>query len=294
LKNSPIKFVLLYSWLKKNVSKYDHVIENMMQFPLFTPLYVDKSKLFFIKHHFLGNKSIKVLGFFKGLINLIFENFIKLRYNRPFIVPSELTSTFLEKKNVLINPPGIILQKSSHGYSKYVNPTILYLGTLNLNRKKIDHLISSFSIVQNSIPNVNLIIAGQGPDTKKLKSMAKEMNIDFLSYVSEEQKVELLSKSWVFCSPSLVEGFGITLIEAGAKKLPVVLYDIGLKTVNSECSILCKVGDIKDLSSKLIFLLKNKNKRIDLGKKGYVNSLKFTWKKNSKNFIDFINENEKS
>ena len=51
---------MLYSWLKKNVGKYDYVIENMMQFPLFTPEYIDKSKLFFIKHHFLGNNGLNI------------------------------------------------------------------------------------------------------------------------------------------------------------------------------------------------------------------------------------------
>ena len=86
--------------------------------------------------------------------------------------------------------------------------------------------------------------------SRKLKSMAKGMNIDFLSYVSEKQKVELLSKSWVFCSPSLVEGFGITFIEAASYGKPSIAGKFGGEAdavQEGKTGYLCDGNDLNDL-----------------------------------------------
>ena len=71
-----------------------------------------------------------------------------------------------------------------------------------------------------------LLLAGDGPDRKKLELYVKEMHIEdveFLGYVEEDQKKMLLNQARVFCSPAIYgESFGIVLLEAMASGVPIV------------------------------------------------------------------------
>lgn len=96
---------------------------------------------------------------------------------------------------------------------------ILYVGRLEP-RKGVKYLLKAFQLLAQDNPNVELIIAGDGPDRDKLEMLADDLklkNISFLGFVSEELKLELLSKADLFCSPAIFgESFGIVLLEAMA------------------------------------------------------------------------------
>lgn len=283
----------LRRWVKINQLNYDVVVENMMQFPLLLPLVLKKSsKYYIIKHHFLGKDSFKILGKIKGLINILNEKVIIPLHNRPFIVPSDFTANFLKNnsflgnsKEILVNPPGIEVIHQTINRTEH--PTILYTGTLNINRKKADHLIEAFKSISLKLPNAELIICGDGPSRSYLEDLANGYNVNFNGYVSLEEKMKLYASSWVFSSPSLMEGFGITWIEAGYFKLPVVVYDIGIDTVDSSCAALVKLNSISGLTDKIYELLINKDLRYEMGEKAHLNANRFSWENNAKKFIKY-------
>lgn len=80
-----------------------------------------------------------------------------------------------------------------------------------------------------------LIIAGEGADLFRLKSLAVESpNIKFTGRVANDQKRELLQKArgFIFCS---VEDFGITMVESIAAGTPVIaLRGGGAKEIINE------------------------------------------------------------
>jgi len=49
-----------------------------------------------------------------------------------------------------------------------------------------------------------------------VKNLHLEENIQFVGRVSEEEKVRLYQRAWLFMNPSFMEGWGITSIEANA------------------------------------------------------------------------------
>jgi glycosyltransferase involved in cell wall biosynthesis len=291
-----LKIFQLRKWVKINQHDFDVVVENMMQFPLLLPLVLKKStKYYIIKHHFLDKDSFKILGYVKGLINVINEKIIIPLHIKPFIVPSKFTASFLKQnsfvsdsKEILINPPGI--EVINQKINRTEHPSILYTGTLNINRKKVDHLIEAFKTISHKIPNVELIICGDGPSKTYLEELAMGYNVDFKGYVSLEEKMKLYASSWVFASPSLMEGFGITWIEAGYFKLPVVVYDIGIDTVDSSCAALVELNSISGLTDKIYELLTNKDLRCKMGEEGYLNAKKFSWENNAKRFVSYTIE----
>jgi glycosyltransferase involved in cell wall biosynthesis len=70
-----------------------------------------------------------------------------------------------------------------------------------------------------------LKLFGTGPELERLKKIAKP-NIEFLGFVSDEEKMILLANAKAFLHPQ-VEDFGITPIEAMACGRPVIAYGVG-------------------------------------------------------------------
>lgn len=103
--------------------------------------------------------------------------------------------------------------------------TILYIGRLE-RRKGVKYLLQAYKILVNNLNDTKLIIAGDGPDREKLELLAEDLelpNVQFMGYISDELKMELLHQADLFCSPAVYgESFGIVLLEAMACGLVTV------------------------------------------------------------------------
>lgn len=104
---------------------------------------------------------------------------------------------------------------------------IVFLGRL-VKRKGCEYLIRAAIDVLKSGDDVRLVIGGAGPEQRRLIKMARQLQIDdkvdFLGYVAETDKPELLAGADIACFPSLYgESFGIVLIEAMAAGAGVVI-----------------------------------------------------------------------
>jgi phosphatidyl-myo-inositol alpha-mannosyltransferase len=97
--------------------------------------------------------------------------------------------------------------------------SILYLGRLE-RRKGVKYLLQAYRLLTQTETDVELIIAGDGPDRERLEMLSEDLhlkNVHFLGYVDEAAKLKLLRKATIYCSPALYgESFGIVLLEAMA------------------------------------------------------------------------------
>lgn len=126
----------------------------------------------------------------------------------------------LTDEPVSIIPNGVDLNKYKVVKPKKTPaPNILYVGRLE-KRKGVEYLLQAFRLLQERDPEVTLIIAGDGPDREKLEFLRDDLGlkrVKFLGYVSDEEKLRLLSEATLFCAPALYgESFGIVLLEAMA------------------------------------------------------------------------------
>lgn len=107
-------------------------------------------------------------------------------------------------------------------------PTFLYVGRLK-RYKQVDVAIRALALVRARMPEARLVVAGSGDDADRLRRVAEEAGVagavDFLGYVTEEQKLELYRRSWAVVLPSLKEGWGITNLEAAGCGTPAVAAD---------------------------------------------------------------------
>ncbi|MGQ0828478.1 MAG: glycosyltransferase [Bacteroidota bacterium] len=93
--------------------------------------------------------------------------------------------------------------------------------------KKLDLIIDTF----NELPELKLIVSGDGPELKKLKTMGKK-NIEFTGFVKKNELVTYMQKAKAFILAA-DEDFGITSVEAQSCCTPVIAYKKGgyLETV---------------------------------------------------------------
>lgn len=275
----------------------DVVIENIMGFPLFTPLYVRHPvKLVAIKHHFEGINFIHSQGWLKGKFGLFLEGVLQplLYRNTAFVVVSEKTKRELYSKwpgprgAVAIVPPGIDIPSHRNSAQRTSVPSIVYVGALDTGRKRVDHLIEAFKVVGTKVPGASLYIGGRGPDADALVTLATGQAVEFLGFLTDDQKSDLLAKAWVFASPSTSEGFGITWVEANSFGVPVVGYDLGLDTVDDTCSRMVPVGDVNALASALVEILTDRQRWSEMSEAAYRNARRFEWGCSSGQFMEFI------
>jgi L-malate glycosyltransferase len=152
----------------------------------------------------------------------------------------------------------------------------------------IEYLIRSVPFVIKEIPSARFMILGEGSNTYFLKEMVKELGIqkyvNFIGRVPNEDLPSYIKAADLYVSTSLSDGASISLVEAMACGLPVVVSDISGNqewVKNGRNGFLVPVKNSVALAEKIVFLLKNDDLRRLLGENNSELALsKADWKKN--------------
>jgi glycosyltransferase involved in cell wall biosynthesis len=139
-------------------------------------------------------------------------------------------------------------------------------------RKRTADLIEAVAVLAPERPQLRIAIAGTGPLLDELQDHARrlgvESHVEFLGF--REDIAELYARSRVFVLPSRFEGLSISLLEAMASGLPVVVSDVGeARDVvrHGEHGFLYPPGDVADLSRRLSQLLDDLGLSRELGQR---------------------------
>ena len=150
-----------------------------------------------------------------------------LKYLDKMTAVSEAAAEYvrsLTKKEIEIIPNGIDLTRyyrsnKENPYNKQSRKKIVYIGRLE-RRKGVSYLLQAYALLQAKHENVELIIAGAGPDRERLELLAEDLklrHVSFIGFIDEPTKLNLLQTADLFCSPAVYgESFGIVLLEAMA------------------------------------------------------------------------------
>ncbi|MCX2971232.1 MULTISPECIES: glycosyltransferase family 4 protein [Streptomyces] len=102
-------------------------------------------------------------------------------------------------------------------------PVFLAVGRL-VEYKRIDLLLRLWERVR-PVTGGRLVIVGDGPERARLEAMAGP-DVTFTGHVPEAEKHRLLCSAWLLLHPSMVEGWGLVVMEAAARGTPAVGFDI--------------------------------------------------------------------
>ena len=150
-------------------------------------------------------------------------------------------------------------------------PIVLFVGRL-VEKKGCEYLIRAMAEVQRVMPDVELVLIGDGNLRPKLEKLASDLlrNYSFLGVQTPEQVKAWMNRACVFSVPSIIaksgdaEGFGIVFTEAQAMGLPVVSFASGgipEAVAHNETGFLAPERDVEALSKYIVTLLNNDSLR---------------------------------
>jgi glycosyltransferase involved in cell wall biosynthesis len=191
---------------------------------------------------------------------------------------SAATSTDLHQYGIKwpmqIIPNGIDISEYDNYFENEYAQYILFIGRLVFH-KNLEVVIASFVEVQARFPSSKLIIVGTGPMEAELRAMVARLglkdNIQFAGGIDHKEKLELLSKCTAVVLPSLVEGFGLVLLEAFAMRKPVLVSNIGAlpEMVNEGFDgYILPPYDSHEWSRKILLLLSDQRMCKSMGERG--------------------------
>jgi glycosyltransferase involved in cell wall biosynthesis len=136
----------------------------------------------------------------------------------------------------------------------------------------VSTFIKAIPYVIDKCPNTYFLIVGGGTLRHQLEELACKLgvteNVRFVGSVSNMEMPEFLGGSDIFVSTSLSDTRSVSLLEAMANGLPVVVTDMD---GNKECvtegvnGFLFPKGDFKALAEKTIYLLRDEDIRRRFG-----------------------------
>lgn len=143
---------------------------------------------------------------------------------------------------------------------------VIYMASRLEKEKRIEDALTAFSLLVKQFPKVGLVIAGDGSQMNKLKARAQSLGIVdsvvFLGWI--EDVAQYFDSAHVFLSTSEYEGYGMSIVEAGLRGVPVVSTSVGVAgelLVNERNSYLCPVGDTMCIMHSLADLVTHNEKR---------------------------------
>lgn len=151
---------------------------------------------------------------------------------------------------------------------------VLYVGNL-IPRKGVDVLLRAWSQVLNDLPDIRLIVAGDGEEREMLSALAHELKIEqrvvFIGRQTREALPALYKRAKVLVVPSRNEPLGVVVLEAMLCGAAVVASNTGgipEIITDTEHGILVPVEDPAALAAGIVRLLKNASMREQLAAQG--------------------------
>ncbi len=140
-------------------------------------------------------------------------------------------------------------------------------------QKANDVFLRAVALVLERMPQVVVLIAGDGPQRAELEALAARLGIaERITWLGwRDDAVELLGIMDTFCMSSRWEGCPMVLLEAMAMRCPVVATDIGGVreiVVSGETGLLVTPDDPAALAQAVLQLLASRTERERMGAAG--------------------------
>ncbi len=254
-----------------------------------------------IKHYFTGGETTTRAKWIYWLKHLAYKLQVKHALNNSALifVPSQFWRNKLHidfgtpKDKIIVTPEAtekrkkLKLDKSIKIKYKLKKPYLIYTGSL-YPHKNINILLKALK----SLPNFQLGIAcSRNIFTERVKDKVNQLNVNkqvkFLGFVPDPDLINLYQEAVCLVQPSLMEGFGLTGLEAMSAGTPVVASRATcLPEVYGKAALYFDADSSQQLAEQIKRLENDsqlKEKMIALGRKQVD---KYSWKRTAKLTIE--------
>lgn len=252
--------------------RFDVVVEDLNKVPMLSPMWAPAPLHLLLVHHLFGTTAFREANPGLAAATWLFERVIPSVYRGlPCVAVSESTREDLIQRglpaaDIRVIRNGVALDRLQPAQTRYPSPTIVYLGRLK-RYKRVDLILQAVARLRDRGIELKLVVAGRGDARRGLEATARALGIGeqvrFAGFVSQEEKAELLSRSWAHVLTSPKEGWGIVSMEASASGTPTIASNSpGLRETvrQGETGYLVPHGDIEALAEAIERVMRPENR----------------------------------
>jgi glycosyltransferase involved in cell wall biosynthesis len=178
---------------------------------------------------------------------------------------------------------------SSDETGKSAAPMLAVVGRL-VPHKRAEHAIDTALALREEFPGLRLHVVGSGWWEQELRDYADAAGagetVVFEGHVDEERKQAVYEQAWLLLLPSMKEGWGLVIGEAGMHRTPAVAYRSAGGTqesiIDHHSGLL--VDDPEEFTAAVRRLLLDADERSRLGAGALETSHRFTWEQAQHSF----------
>ena len=279
--------LLVTGVLKRRLGGIDAVLEVQNGMP-FLASWLTRSKVVVLVHH-VHREQWNIVGPVLARVGWLLESRVAVRANRGrrYIAVSDMTRRELiglgvRATDINLAYNGLPPVPEFDAGERAADPTLIVLSRL-VPHKQIDHIIAAMPALAREFPGIRLRVLGDGWWRDELETQAAGLDVadqvEFLGFVSDRTKFEELSRAWVHVLPSVKEGWGLSIVEAGHVGTPSVAYahagGVTESILDGVSGLLAQDQD--DLTVQISAILRSELLRAELGHKAQVHAGEFTW-----------------
>ena len=209
---------------------------------------------------------------------------LAFRKKAHFIAISETTRNKIlnrfapSEDRISVIPCGVDCDSFAPGTKENAPPRIVLCSRLD-RRKNIGEALRAFSAIPSQ--RGSMMVVGDGPERKELAELAKKTGkgVTFTGEVARDELRAILSRSEIFVTSSLSEGFGLSLLEAMSAGCAVIVSNIGAHTElvrHTENGLVYNTQE--ELSQMMGLLLENRELVRRLGGEARETALQYSWR----------------
>ena len=253
----------------------------------FSPLWARGPRVGFVHHVHLGAWHLLMPPGLAQVGHLLERFAIPVVYRRATLVtPSESTRTeviermHLGHADIRVAPNGVD-PRFRPGGRRSPTPLVLAAGRL-MPQKGFDTVLRALAVAHEHHPELRVAVVGDGPSRQDLERLAADLDmsgwLEFRGRASDQGLVEAYQEAWLVANASLLEGWGMTLTEAGACGTPAVASRIPGHTeaVDDGKSGVLVEGE-EEMAAAIGKLLDDPARREQLGAGAQRHAARFTW-----------------
>jgi glycosyltransferase involved in cell wall biosynthesis len=173
--------------------------------------------------------------------------------------------------------------------SIFSKPLIVCLGTLQP-RKNICRLIQAFSEMkeQTGMPHLLVIAGRKGWMCDEILTLAnKTKDVVYMGYVKD--RLALLRGASLLVQPSLYEGFGLSILDAFAERVPVACaYSSSLPEVAGDAAEFFDPYSVSSMITAMSKVLDSRSYAEVLAQRGWDRLQQFTWESCARRTLNLI------
>jgi len=161
--------------------------------------------------------------------------------------------------------------------------------------KNLPRLVQAFAGIAPSFPDVDLIVTGRGSTYTTLQRIADRAGIServkLTGHTTDAEVKGCFKEALFFAFPSLVEGFGLPVLESMACGCPVLTSDCSaLKEIAKDAAVLVDPTDTDSIAVGMSKLIQEEGLRRDLIERGKARASAMAWEQTAEQMVAVYQE----